>query len=97
MSRPTGPFGIDPLTFSVALFGLLLLFVLYLLLPRALRKQYFGASPRRHAWSARSRVRRSRGYGDVSRALLYPSRILQWKTNLPCLDYNNYCCSPNLF
>jgi hypothetical protein len=49
------------------------------------------------AWSARSRVRRSRGYGDVSRALLYLSRISQWKTKLPCLDYTNYCCSPNLF
>mmetsp|Transcript_24316 Transcript_24316/g.39713 ORF Transcript_24316/g.39713 Transcript_24316/m.39713 type:complete len:320 (+) Transcript_24316:380-1339(+) len=66
MSRPTGPLGIDPLTFSVTLFGLLLLFVLYLLLPRALRKQYFGAYPRRHAWSARSRLRRGRGYGEHS-------------------------------
>mmetsp|Transcript_13864 Transcript_13864/g.34837 ORF Transcript_13864/g.34837 Transcript_13864/m.34837 type:complete len:321 (+) Transcript_13864:290-1252(+) len=66
MSRPKGPFGIDPLAFSFSLFGLLLLFVLYLLLPRALRKQYFGAYPRRHAWSARSRARRSRGYGDAS-------------------------------
>ena len=66
MSRPKGPFGIDPLAFSFSLFGLLLLFVLYLLLPRALRKQYFGAYPRRHAWSARSRARRGRGYGDVS-------------------------------
>jgi len=66
MTRPAGPFGIDPLAFSFALFGLLLLFVLYLVLPRALRKQYFGAYLRRHAWSARSRMRRSRGYGDQS-------------------------------
>ena len=66
MTRPKGPFGIDPLAFSFTLFGLLLLFVLYLILPRGLRKQYFSAYPRRHAWSARSRVRRSRGYGDVS-------------------------------
>lgn len=66
MSRPLGPFGIDPLTFSFTLFGLLLLFVLYLVLPRGLRKQYFGAYPRRHAWSARSRARRNRGYGDAS-------------------------------
>mmetsp|Transcript_33168 Transcript_33168/g.51442 ORF Transcript_33168/g.51442 Transcript_33168/m.51442 type:complete len:318 (-) Transcript_33168:111-1064(-) len=65
MSIPKGPLGIDPLQFSVALFGILLFFVLYLLLPRALRKQYFGAYPRRHAWSARSRMRRSRGgYGQ---------------------------------
>lgn len=66
MARITGPLGIDPLAFSFSLFGLLILFVLYLLLPRALRKQYFGAYPRRHAWSARSRVRRSRGYGEHS-------------------------------
>mmetsp|Transcript_11787 Transcript_11787/g.27326 ORF Transcript_11787/g.27326 Transcript_11787/m.27326 type:complete len:335 (+) Transcript_11787:299-1303(+) len=66
MTRPKGPLGIDPLAFSFLLFGLLLLFVLYLILPRALRKQYFGAYPRRHAWSARSRVRRNRGYGDHS-------------------------------
>ena len=67
MSIPKGPLGIDPVQFSVGLFCLLLLFVLYLLMPRALRKQYFGAYPRRHAWSARSRMRRSRGgYGQVS-------------------------------
>ena len=57
--RPKGPLGIDPLHFSVAAFGLLLLFVLYLLLPRAMRKQYFGAYPKRHAWSARTRARRN--------------------------------------
>lgn len=77
MTRPKGPLGIDPLTFSISLFVLLLLFVLYLLLPRALRKQYFGAYPRRHAWSARSRARRSRGYGDVS--IYYLLRILLWQ------------------
>ena len=66
MTRQTGPLGIDPLALSLALFACLILFVLYLILPRALRKQYFGAYPRRHAWSARSRVRRGRGYGDVS-------------------------------
>jgi hypothetical protein len=65
MSIPKGPLGIDPIQFSIGLFGLLVLFVLYLLLPRALRKQYFGAYPRRHAWSARSRLRRSRNYGQV--------------------------------
>lgn len=65
MSIPKGPLGIDPIQFSMGLFGLLLLFVFYLLMPRALRKQYFGAYPRRHAWSARSRMRRSRGaYGQ---------------------------------
>ena len=56
--RPKGPLGIDPLHFSVFLFGGLVLFVLYLLLPKAFRKQYFGAYPKRHAWSARVRARR---------------------------------------
>lgn len=65
MSIPKGPLGINPIQFSIGLFSLLLLFVLYLLLPRAVRKQYFGAYPRRHAWSARSRMRRGRGYGQV--------------------------------
>jgi hypothetical protein len=73
MSRPKGPLGIDPLSFSVALFAALLFFVLYLMLPRAMRKQYFGGYPKRHAWSARSRMRRNGnggggrgGYGQVS-------------------------------
>jgi hypothetical protein len=57
--RPKGPLGIDPLRFSIVLFAFLFLFVIYFLLPRALRKQYFGAYPKRHAWSARSRARRS--------------------------------------
>jgi len=54
---PKGPLGIDPLQFSITLFCLLILFVLYLLLPRAVRKQYFGAYPKRHVWSARSKHR----------------------------------------
>ena len=57
--RPTGPFGIDALNFSFTLFVLLVLFVLYLLLPRGLRVQYFKAYPKRYAWSARSRARRT--------------------------------------
>ena len=57
--RDTGPFGIDPLHFSFCLFGLLVLFVLYLSLPRGLRVQYFKAYPKRYAWSARSRARRN--------------------------------------
>jgi hypothetical protein len=64
--RPKGPFGIDPLHFSVFLFGLLVLFVLYLLLPKAFRKQYFAAYPKRHAWSARIRARRGGGRAQAS-------------------------------
>jgi hypothetical protein len=45
---------IDPLQFSTFLFIVLLLFVFYLLLPRGVRKQYFYAHPKRHAWMARS-------------------------------------------
>ena len=58
--RPLGPLGIDPLAFSGSLFALLFLFVLYLLLPRGVRVQYFGAYPKRYAWSARSRGGRGR-------------------------------------
>ncbi|KAI2496686.1 hypothetical protein MHU86_17833 [Fragilaria crotonensis] len=67
--RPTGPFGIDALDFSLILFVLLVLFVLYLLLPRGLRVQYFKAYPKRYAWSARSRARRT------GRSILQPSVI----------------------
>lgn len=67
--RPTGPFGIDALHFSFTLFVLLVLFVLYLLLPRGLRVQYFKAYPKRYAWSARSRARRT------GRSILQPSVI----------------------
>jgi hypothetical protein len=54
-NRPLGPLGIDPLYFSLALFGCLLLFVIYLLLPRAVRVQYFDAYPKRYSWSAKPR------------------------------------------
>jgi hypothetical protein len=61
----TGPLGINPLHFSAGCFLLLFLFVAYLLLPRGVRVQYFGAYPKRYSWSARSRGRRS-GVGDIS-------------------------------
>ncbi|CAJ1945501.1 unnamed protein product [Cylindrotheca closterium] len=65
MTLPTGPLGLNPIQFSIGTFSLLLLFVLYLLFPRALRKSYFASYPRRHAWSARSR-RSRRGGGGYS-------------------------------
>ena len=55
----SGPFGINPLFFSLSLFGLLLLFVLYLVLPRAVRVSYFNAYPKRYTWSAKSRRRQN--------------------------------------
>mmetsp|Transcript_28495 Transcript_28495/g.43818 ORF Transcript_28495/g.43818 Transcript_28495/m.43818 type:complete len:295 (+) Transcript_28495:48-932(+) len=56
--RALGPLGIDPVHFAGALFCLLIIFVLYLLLPRGLRVHHFRAYPKRYAWSARSRARR---------------------------------------
>lgn len=58
--RPKGPLGIDPLNFSMFMFVVLVAFVLYLLLPRGIRKHYFGAYPKRHAWSARPKARNGR-------------------------------------
>jgi len=52
-----GSLEIDPLFFSVGLFIILILFVLYLLLPRGFRVYTFHAYPKRHAWSARPRRR----------------------------------------
>lgn len=59
--RPKGPLGIDPLHFSTFMFVVLVAFVLYLLLPRGIRKHYFGAYPKRHAWSARPKARNNHG------------------------------------
>ena len=50
----SSPRSLDPLKFSITLFIILILFVFYLLLPKGVRKQYFGAYPKRHAWSARN-------------------------------------------
>ena len=63
---------LDPLKFSIVLFVLLVLFVFYLLLPRGVRKQYFGAYPKRHAWSTRSRAAR-RGTNGTSESAHPPS------------------------
>lgn len=73
-SRPTGPLGVDPLHFSFCLLGLLLLFVFYLILPRGVRKQYFGAYPKRHAWSARTKSSSSHYTGGGSSAINGSSR-----------------------
>lgn len=68
--RPKGPFGIDPLHFAISLFCALILFVFYLLLPRAIRKQYFGAYPKRYAWSTRSKGGSTRRSGSRSYAMV---------------------------
>jgi len=55
----SGPLGIDPLLFSLCLLGCLTLFVLYLLLPRGIRVNYFRGYPKRYAWAAKARRRRT--------------------------------------
>ena len=66
MSDISGPLGINPLHFSAGCFLLLFLFVMYLLLPRGVRVQYFGAYPKRYAWSARSRGRMNKQRSSMS-------------------------------
>lgn len=62
-----GPLGIDPGTFGLVCAAVLLLFVAYLVLPRGARAEYFGAYPKRFAWSSRTNRLRERmrngGYG----------------------------------
>ena len=62
-----GPLGIDPGTFGIVCAAALLLFVAYLVLPRGARAEYFGAYPKRFAWSSRTNRLRERmrngGYG----------------------------------
>ena len=59
------PFGIDPLYFSLGLFACLMMFVLYLLLPRGMRVGYCGAHPKRYTWNAKPRRRRPVSNSDV--------------------------------
>lgn len=54
-----GPLGINPLYFSLGLLAYLALFVLYLLLPRGVRANYFHAHAKRYAWAAKPRRRRN--------------------------------------
>ena len=65
-----GPLGIDPATFGLLCAAALLGFVAYLVLPRGARVEYFGAYPKRFAWSSRTKAVRDRiryggagGYG----------------------------------
>jgi len=57
-SKVQGPLGIDPLRYTEFVFSLLLIWVLYLLVPRGLRVTYCGAYPKRYSWS--SRIKRKR-------------------------------------
>jgi hypothetical protein len=62
-----GPLGINPLYFTLALFGCLLSFVVFLLLPRGFRVHYFASYPKRYAWSAKPRrLRRANGSTSTS-------------------------------
>lgn len=62
MTSIVGPLGIDPLYFALALFAGLLVFVLYLLLPRGFRVHYFASYPKRYPWSAKPRRIRKVSY-----------------------------------
>ena len=55
-----GPLGIDPATFGLLCAAALLGFVAYLVLPRGARVEYFGAYPKRFAWSSRTKAVRDR-------------------------------------
>lgn len=55
-----GPLGIDPGYFGLICAVLLFLFVVYLVIPRGARVEYFGAYPKRYAWSSRTRAVRDR-------------------------------------
>lgn len=55
-----GPLGIDPATFGLICAAALLCFVAYLVLPRGARVEYFGAYPKRFAWSSRTKAVRDR-------------------------------------
>ena len=64
--RPTGPLGVDPLHYVCVVFGLLICWVGYLLLPKGMRAQHFGAYPKRFRWSARPRSKRGSVDGSGS-------------------------------
>ena len=64
--RPTGPLGVDPLHYVCVVFGLLICWVGYLLLPKGMRSQHFGAYPKRFRWSARPRTKRGSVDGSGS-------------------------------
>ena len=55
-----GPLGIDPATFGLICAAALLCFVAYLVLPPGARVEYFGAYPKRFAWSSRTKAVRDR-------------------------------------
>lgn len=57
-SPTTGSIGVDPLDFTFTCFVFLLLWISYLLIPKGLRVQYFGAYPKQYAWSERMKRRR---------------------------------------
>lgn len=81
--------GINPFYFSLALFGYLVCFVIYLLLPRGVRKLYCGALPKRYEWSAKPRRRRNPVRGRCSPGGGIHMSIFCW-FSLVCLTYYIY-------
>ena len=65
--RVTGPLGVDPLHYVCVVFGLLICWVGYLLLPKGMRQQHFNAYPKRFRWSARPRTKRGDANGGAGK------------------------------
>ena len=65
--RATGPLGVDPLHYVCVVFGLLICWVGYLLLPKGMRQQHFNAYPKRFRWSARPRTKRGDANGGAGK------------------------------
>ena len=58
-----GPFRIDPLNYTEFVICCLVLWVVYLFIPRGLRFSYCGSYPKRYAWSSRTKRRRRQRNG----------------------------------
>lgn len=82
-SSTTGTFSVDPLDFTLTCFLLLLLWISYLLLPRGLRVQYFGAYPKRYAWSERMKRRRKHWIYGITTTINDGSQLQSQKSDLP--------------
>lgn len=57
-----GALGIDPLRYTEFVMGCLVLWVMYLFIPRGLRFLYCSSYPKRYAWSDRTKRRRKQRY-----------------------------------
>lgn len=82
-----GPFGIDPISFTILLLFCLFMFVFYLLLPRGFRVHHFKAYPRRYRWSARTRSARRRGTSGIPEEMSQAHSPMSGHRSLPVTGY----------